>query len=67
MNETTIRFTLIRLGCREYADHVGDNLLAVTSRILSVQPIVTGLGDTGNVLQGGQISMKIMTEVARVD
>jgi hypothetical protein len=49
----------------EYAAHVGDNLLAVTSRILSVQPIVTGLGDTGNVLQGGQISMKIMTEVAQ--
>jgi hypothetical protein len=65
MNETTIRFTLIRLGCREYAAHVGDNLLAVTSRILSVQPIVTGLGDTGNVLQGGQISMKIMTEMAQ--
>jgi len=41
----------------EYAAHVSDNLLAVTSRILSVQPIVTGLGDTGNVLQGGQISM----------
>ena len=65
MNETTLRLTLIRLGCREYAAHVDDNLLAVTSRILSVQPIVTGLGDTGNVLQGGQISMKIMTEVAQ--
>ena len=42
---------------REFAAHVGDNLLAVTSHILSVQPIVTGMSDTGNVLQGGQISM----------
>ena len=53
---------------KEYAAHVGDNLLAVTPRILSVQPIVTGLGDIGKVMQGGQVSMipemKIVTEVA---
>jgi hypothetical protein len=53
---------------REYAAHVGDNLLAVTPRILSVQPIVTGLGDIDRVMQGEQIEllpkMEIVTEVA---
>jgi hypothetical protein len=50
---------------REYAAHVGENMLAVTPRILSVQPIAASLGAA---LQGQAPEllpqMEIVTEVA---
>ncbi|CAG0937730.1 hypothetical protein TFLX_06680 [Thermoflexales bacterium] len=52
----------------EYAAHVGENLLAVSPRILSVQPIVSGLGSLFAVLEGQALDllpkMEIVTEVA---
>jgi transglutaminase-like putative cysteine protease len=57
------------LMSKEYAAHVGENLLAVTPRILSVQPIVSGLGAIDQVMRGEQIEllpkMRIVNEVAQ--
>jgi transglutaminase-like putative cysteine protease len=52
---------------KAYAAHVSENMLAVSPRILSVQPIIAGLGSLNAALQGQTPDllpkMEIITEV----